>query len=73
MHRNHMTHCLVGVAAGVLLLVAFGVNVGNLVVLAAVLACPLMMLFMMRAMAADHGGRSGSDDQDRSDERQHTS
>ena len=73
MQRNHMTHCLVGVAAGALLLVAFGVNVGSLVFLAAVLACPLMMLFMMRAMTADRGGHAGSDDHDRSDERESTS
>jgi len=55
MGSNHFTLCLVGVAAAVGLLVIFGVNAGTLVYLAAVLACPLMMVIMMRSMMGGHG------------------
>lgn len=55
MRNNHDTHCLVGVVAALALLVAFGVEAGTLVYLALVLACPLMMLFMMRGMMGGHG------------------
>ena len=55
MKSNHFTHCLVGVVAAVGLLVVFGVKAGTLVYLAAVLACPLMMVFMMRGMMGGHG------------------
>jgi hypothetical protein len=55
MKSNHLTHCLVGIAAAVGLLVVFGVQAGTLVYLAAVLACPLMMVLMMRGMVGGHG------------------
>ena len=55
--RNHVSYCLLGLGAGVMLVLAFGVQLGSLVYLAAVLACPLMMLLMMRGM----GGHGRSD------------
>jgi hypothetical protein len=50
MKRFHYSHCLVGIAIGVVLLLALGVSASTLGLLAVVLACPLMMLVMMRAM-----------------------
>ena len=50
MLRKHPTHCLIGVAAAVVVLLAFGVQANTLFFLAAALACPLMMVFMMRGM-----------------------
>ena len=52
---NHLTHCLIGVGAAAALLLAFGVQPATLVALAAALACPLMMVLMMRGMAGHHG------------------
>ncbi|HEX7165534.1 MAG TPA: DUF2933 domain-containing protein [Acidimicrobiales bacterium] len=67
MVRNHLTHCLVGVVAAAALLVAFGVEAGALGYLAVVLACPLMMVLMMRGMMSGHGqGRAGRDHPDQS-------
>lgn len=63
MKTNHFTHCLVGVAAAVGLLFVLGVQAGTLVYLAAVLACPLMMVLMMRGMMGGHG-HSGCDHPD---------
>ena len=70
MKRRHLTHCLVGVAIAVAVLLAFGVKPGTLVFLAATLACPLMMIVMMRAMAGagdsrDHGDQSRTLDLER--------
>jgi len=48
-----------------------GVPVGTLVLLGLVLACPLMMLFMMRGMHSD-GGRGERPDADRSGSHDHT-
>ena len=58
MRGNPFRHCLLGIAAVGVLLV-FGVQPGTLVYLAAVLACPLLMVFMMRGMmgGAAHGDR----------------
>jgi hypothetical protein len=50
MKHLHYTYCLVGVAIGVVLLIALGASASTLGFLAVVLACPLMMLVMMRAM-----------------------
>jgi hypothetical protein len=54
MHGNHLKHMLVGgaVVLGALLIV--GVPVGTALPYALLLACPLMMLFMMRGHG--HGG-----------------
>lgn len=53
MSRTHLVPCLVGVGAIVLLLVALGE--ANSLAYLAVLACPLMMILMMRGMAGGHG------------------
>lgn len=50
MKTNHLMQCLVGVGAAAALLLAFGVQAGTLVYLAVALACPLMMVVMMRGM-----------------------
>lgn len=52
-HLRH-SHCLIGVAIAAVLVIAQGVSASTLALLAVVLACPLMMLFMMRTMGADH-------------------
>ncbi len=67
MRSNHLTYCLVGIAAAVGLLVVFGVQPGTLAYLAAVLACPLMMVLVMRGMRG--GGHAGCNHPDH----QHTS
>jgi hypothetical protein len=54
MKHFHYTHCLVGVAIGVVLLLALGVSASTLGFLAVVLACPLMMFVMMRTMGDSH-------------------
>jgi hypothetical protein len=50
MKNVHYGHCLIGVALGVILLIAFGVSAGTLGFLAVVLLCPLMMTVMMRML-----------------------
>ena len=55
MKGNHLTRCVVGAGAAVALLLAFGVQAGTLVFLAAALACPLMMVVMMRGMMGGTG------------------
>jgi len=62
MKRNYMTHCLVGVVAAAGLLLAFGVQIGTLAYLGVALACPLLMVFMMRGMVG--GGHGGCDHPD---------
>jgi len=54
MKHLHYSQCLVGVAIGAVVLVALGVSASTLGFLAVVLACPLMMLVMMRAMDDAH-------------------
>lgn len=57
-HQQMLKPMLIG--AGVLFVLAVaGVPVGSVALLLVVLACPLMMLFMMRGM--DHG-RGGHDE-----------
>ena len=58
------------VGAGVFVaLAALGVNVATLLPLLIILACPLMMIFMMRGM--DHGGGHGDDHEHAHDEHVH--
>jgi hypothetical protein len=45
---------MVGAAAAAALLIAFGAPLASLLPFAVVLACPLMMVFMMRGMAGRH-------------------
>lgn len=55
MKSNHYTHCAIVLVAGVGLLLAFGVQANSLLYLGVLLACPLMMFFMMRGMVAGTG------------------
>lgn len=48
-HLSH-THCLIGIAVAVIAVVAFGVSASSLLFVGMFLACPLIMLFMMRSM-----------------------
>lgn len=61
MKNLHYGHCLVGVAAAVVLLVALGAKASTIGFLAIVLACPLMMFVMMRMMMGNHAGPSHQD------------
>jgi hypothetical protein len=65
MKRNHLTHCAVMFAAGVALLLAFGVQASSLLYLGVLLACPLMMFFMMRGMMG--GGHDAGCNHDHTD------
>jgi choline-glycine betaine transporter len=58
MKNLHYGHCLIGVAAAVILLVVLGVKVSTLGFLAVVLACPLLMFVMMRMMMGDRAAHS---------------
>jgi type III secretory pathway component EscV len=65
---------LFAVAAAIALVGALllGAPLGSLVVLAVVLACPLMMIFMMNGMHGDEGSASEHHDSDhRRDPRSH--
>jgi Protein of unknown function (DUF2933) len=55
----------IALAIGVVGLVALGVPASTLLVAALVLACPLMMIFMMRGM---HGGQESHGGSDRTTE-----
>jgi choline-glycine betaine transporter len=54
-HSNRLVPWLVAAAAVAALLVAFGAPLASVLPFAIVLACPLMMVFMMRGMAGMHG------------------
>lgn len=56
MRTRHFVPCLVLVTAAVALLLVGGVSAGGMVTLAVVLACPVMMVFMMRSMSGHGGG-----------------
>lgn len=58
MKNLHFGHCLIGVAAAVILLVVLGVKASTLGFLAVVLACPLLMFVMMRMMMGDRAPQS---------------
>lgn len=64
MKHLHYSHCLVGVGIAVVLLVALGVSASTLGFLAVVLACPLMMLVMMRTMGDAHASSPHDDSAD---------
>ena len=55
-HSNRMVPWLVGAAALAALLIAVGAPLASLLPFAIVLACPLMMVFMMKGTAGMHGG-----------------
>lgn len=50
-----------------------GVPVGTLALLGLVLACPLMMIFMMRGMHGSHDEQHRNDDADRRGPHDHSS
>jgi hypothetical protein len=52
MMRQHLPYYAIAAAILIVGLVAFGVPVTNLLLLGVFLACPLMMMFMMRGMGA---------------------
>jgi hypothetical protein len=58
MHRNHVRQMLIGGGVALAVLLMAGVPLGQALPLAAALACPLMMIFMMRSMGGQsrHGG-----------------
>lgn len=56
MQTRHFIPCLVLVSAAVALLLIGGVSAGGLLTLAVVLACPLMMVVMMRSMGRHASG-----------------
>lgn len=58
MNRSHLAYCGVGIVLAVVLLLAVGVSTTTLGFLALALACPLMMLVMMRQMMGSSGPRS---------------
>lgn len=51
--KRHLTYMLIGGGAILVALWAFGVSLATAIPYAFLLACPLMMVFMMRGM--DHG------------------
>lgn len=61
MHGNHVKHMLYGGAAIALALLAAGVPLGTALTYGVVLACPLMMIWMVLAM---NGHEHGSDKAD---------
>lgn len=62
MRTRHFVPCLVLVIAAVALLLVGGVSAGGLVTVAVVLACPVMMVFMMRSMTGHGGGHIDQSD-----------
>ncbi|GAA0458221.1 hypothetical protein Aca07nite_64490 [Actinoplanes capillaceus] len=56
MHSQHMKYLLVAAGALVIGLLAAGSSLQSMLPLLMALACPLMMVFMMRGMAG-HGAR----------------
>jgi choline-glycine betaine transporter len=53
MKNLHYGHCIIGVLVALVLLVALGVSASTLGIVAVALACPVMMLVMMRTMMSD--------------------
>lgn len=62
MQARHFVPCFVLVAAAAAVLLVGGISANGLVTLALVLACPLMMVFMMRSMERRGGSHSQRDD-----------
>ena len=60
-HTNRMTPWLIGAAAIAAILIAFGAPLASLLPFAIVLACPLMMIVMMRGMGGMHGNGNNED------------
>ncbi len=62
MKSRHFVPCLVLVSAAVALLLIGGVSAGGLVTLAVVLACPSMMVVMMRSVGGHGRGHADRED-----------
>ena len=62
----HAGHCVVGVALAAVVLIAFGVSTSGVLFLGVALACPLMMIVMMKMMIT--GNQTGSDQHSSPDE-----
>ncbi len=62
MQARHFVPCLVVVTAAVAPLLAGGVSAAGLATLAIVLACPLMMVFIMRSMGGYGSVHTGHED-----------
>jgi Flp pilus assembly protein TadB len=67
MHGTHMRYLLVAAGGLVVGLLVAGTSVQALLPFLLLLACPLMMVFMMRGMGGLGGGHSGERAQDRDD------
>jgi hypothetical protein len=65
MRNQRYLGVIVGVVAGVVVLRVLGVSLGSVALSAVVLACPLMMFFMMRGMAGMGSGGRDDDSQGR--------
>jgi hypothetical protein len=68
MHGQHMKYLLVAAGALVVGLLAAGSSLQSVLPLLLLLACPLMMVFMMRGMGghSGHGADHDDDARDRS-------
>lgn len=62
MNARHFVPCLVAVAVAAALLAVAGVSSATLITAGAALACPLMMVLMMRSMAGAHAHRDHAGD-----------
>ena len=62
MQGNHVKHMLIGGGALLVVLLVAGVPLGNAVPVALALACPLMMIFMMRSMGGHRPGHGNGHD-----------
>ena len=60
MHGNHLKQMLIGGGVALAVLLLLRVPIGQAPPLAVGLACPLMMIFMMRSMGGQ-GGHGGCD------------
>jgi hypothetical protein len=72
LHTNHLKHMLLGGAAILAVLIIAGVPLASAAPYALVLACPLMMFFMMAGMShGNHGGNATVNDQSAGPARHH--
>lgn len=70
MKNLHYSHCLIGVGLAVALLLAFGASASTLGLVAVALACPLMMLVMMKTMMGDTQKSASPDEPAEQDQHQ---